>query len=66
MSDFSKVSWSRDTGNEIKTKFTYLSSPVFFVNGGSPLRLPFGFNICSDSDLIHLGVSVISEHFQDV
>ena len=39
---------------------------MFFVNGGSPLRLPFGFNICSDSDLIHLGVSVISEHFQDV
>ena len=66
LNDFSKGSWSGDTSNEIKTKFTYLSSPMFFAHGGFPLRRPFGLNICSDSDLVHLGVPVISEHFQDV
>ena len=67
LSDFSKVSWSRDTGNEIKTKVTYLPSPVFLAHGGFPLRLPLEFTICSDSDLIQLvWVSVMSEHFQNV
>ena len=66
LNDFSKGLWSGDTSKEIKTKFTYFSSPMVFVHGGFPLRRPFGLNICSDSDLVHLGVPVISEHFQDV